>query len=110
MLGQLEVPVWRLSRPAQLVSGGPRADHKGGGARDSITVTMVVDSTGQVANGTAQFVMAERVPGSLACRVADARPPDAPGAAFRAGDDRVVPVSSLVTQSFATTDATAHQP
>ncbi len=110
VLGQLEVPVWRLSRPAQLVSGGPRADHKGGGARDSITVTMVVDSTGQVANGTAQFVMAERVPGSLAAESQTHVLQMLPALRFEPAMIGSCRVSSLVTQSFATTDATAHQP
>ncbi len=107
VLGQLEVPVWRLARPAQLVSGAPR---KSGGGRDSITVTMVVDSTGQVANGTAQFVMAERVPGSLAAESQARVLQVLPGLRFEPAMIGSCRVSSLVTQSFATTDVMARQP
>ncbi len=112
VLGQLEVPVWRLSRPARLVSGAPRSDRKGGkgSARDSITVTMVVDSTGQVANGTARFEVAELVPASLASGSEARVFQILPALRFEPATIGSCRVSSLVTQSFATSDLTTAQP
>jgi hypothetical protein len=110
VLGQLDVPVWRLSRPARLVSGAPRVDHKGGnaGARDSITVTMVVDSAGQVANGSARFEVGE-MPGSLAAASQPRVLQMLPALHFEPATIGSCRVNSLVTQSFATTDLMAAQ-
>jgi hypothetical protein len=110
VLGQLEVPVWRLSRPARLVSSAPRSDRKGGAARDSITVTMVVDSTGQVANGTARFEVAELVPGSLASASETRLLQMLPALRFEPATIGSCRVSSLVTQSFATSDVMTPKP
>ena len=59
VLGQLEVPVWRLTRAARFASG-PRptdAGRVGGDSShaDSVTVKMVVDATGHPVRRTAQL-------------------------------------------------------
>jgi hypothetical protein len=58
VLGQLEVPVWRLTRPARLASGPQPTDagRAGGDSSpaDSATVRMVVDAAGQPVRRTAR--------------------------------------------------------
>jgi hypothetical protein len=102
VLGQLEVPVWRLARAPRLVSGAPREDHKGG-ARDSIAVTIVVDSTGQVPNGTARFEVTE-APGALVPASQTRVLQILPSLRFEPAMIGSCHVSALVTESFATSD------
>jgi hypothetical protein len=59
VLGQIEVPVWRLTRPARLASG-PQPTDAGRVGRDSlyadsVTVRMVVDAAGHPVRRTAQL-------------------------------------------------------
>jgi hypothetical protein len=59
VLGQMEVPVWRLARPARLASGPQPTDagRVGGDSShaDSVTVKMVVDAIGHPVRRTAQL-------------------------------------------------------
>lgn len=113
VLGQLEVPAWSLSRPARLLSGLPRSNRRHGDgttAGDSITVTMVVDSTGQVAKGTARFEVADQATGSPE-GTSEARVLEMlPALRFEPAMIGSCRVSTVVTQSFATADVMASQP
>jgi hypothetical protein len=71
---------------------------------------MVVDSTGQVANGTARFEVAELVPGPLASASETRLLQMLPALRFEPATIGSCRVSSLVTQSFATSDVTTPQP
>jgi hypothetical protein len=59
VLGQIEVPVWRLTRPARLASGPQPTDADrvaGESSRaDSVTVKMIVDAAGHPVRRTAQL-------------------------------------------------------
>jgi hypothetical protein len=104
VLGQLEVPEWRLTRPAHLRSGLPKSDHRHGGPSDSLTVTLVVDSSGTVAKGTARFEVTDRtdvVPaGASEARVLQALP----ALRFEPASIGSCHVNTVVTESFGTAD------
>ena len=56
VLGQLEVPEWRLSRPARLPRGPlPAGLVADSAAPDRVTVMMAIDANGRVVGGTARF-------------------------------------------------------
>lgn len=108
VLGQLEVPAWRLSRTARLQASSKRSDRRPGSDRgapgDSLTVTMVVDSTGQVAKGTAMFEVAEQAGGSAAGVSERDLLQMLPALRFDPATIGSCRVNTLVTQSFATAD------
>jgi len=59
VLGQLEVPVWRLARPARLMAGSQVADAgrvaRDTTRRDSVKVKVVIDAAGQAVRRTARL-------------------------------------------------------
>ena len=55
ILGQLEVPVWRLSRAAELIPDSPTGG-VGATGGDTITVETVVDAQGQAVSGTVRIL------------------------------------------------------
>ena len=104
VLGQLEVPEWRLTRPAHLRSGLPKSEHRHGAPSDSVTVTLVVDSSGTVAKGTARFEVTDRTnvapEGAYEARVLQALP----ALRFEPASIGSCHVNTVVTESFATAD------
>lgn len=109
VLGQLEVPEWRLTRSARLahgpLPGGLLADSK---TSERVTVMMAVDTTGRVVAGTARLETGPAIPANATIESRAAVLKRLPDVRFEPARIGACRVNEFVVQSFAPPNGEPH--